>query len=306
MPRNGDWGAVPPGPTLRAPTILGEILRTTRSITLAMATTAAIGAFAVLPVSAALASGSHDEDAPSTTTSVTTAPTETGDEVEAGDQDETETGDDHGGSRGDDVRATVAAPHAVKVRAAGSDAVRVTWEVERGAVAATGYTVELRTGPKGPATAVATATEPAGALQHVFTSLDPDTLYAAVVTASYAGGATSAKQSNAVRTDRTAERTVADKAADKAEHEQHAAKKAEKRAAKAAKKAAKLAAHAQRHADKAARKAAKRAAKAARHAAKVAEHAKHRADSAAKRAAKATRMADVADAAETESESEAD
>ena len=252
-------------------------MRTTRSITLAMATTAAIGAFAVLPASAALASGASDDPSSSSTT-VTTAPT------------------------GDDAGGTIAGLHAVKVRAAGSDGVRVTWELERGAVAATGYTIELRTGPKGRSTPAATADEPAGVLQHAFSGLDPDTLYTAVVTATYPDGAVSARGSNAARTDRTAERTAADKAAGAAEHEQHAAKKAEKQAAKAAKKAAKLAARAQRHADDAARTAAKRAAKAARHAAKVAEHAKHRADSAAKRAATADRAADAADAAESESE----
>ena len=292
-------------PTLRAPTILGEILRTTRStITVAMATTAAIGAFAVLPMSAAFASG-HDDDAPSTTTTATTAPADDHDEVEAGDQDEQETGDT-GGSHGGDAHASIAGLHAVKIRATGSDGVRVTWELERGTVAATGYSIELRTGPKGRSAVATAATEPAGALQHVFAGLDPDTLYSAVVTAAYPDGTVATRDGNAARTDRTAERTVADTAAGTAEHAQHAAKKAAKEAAKAAKKAAKLTAHAKRHADQAARKAAKRATRAARHAAKVAQHAKHRADSAAKRAAKADRVADAADAAETESESEDD
>jgi septal ring factor EnvC (AmiA/AmiB activator) len=266
--------------------ILGETVRTTRSITLAMATTAAIGAFAVLPVSAALASDDDDDTA---TTTSTTAP--------ADDRDEAETGDD---------ATSIARLHDVRIRAVDDDIVHVSWALEHGGTAATGYSVQLRTGPKGRSTSVVTATEAAGVLQHDFSSLDPDSLYSAVVTATYPDGTTSVRQSNAARTDRTVERTAADEAVDTAEHAQHDAKQAAKAAAKAAKKAAHAAAKAQHRSDHATKKAAKHASALAKKATKAAARLKHEAEKATKRAARADHRADDADDAASESEIEND
>ena len=261
----------------------------THSIALALATTAAVAAFALLPAAGALA----DDSAPTSTPTSTTTP------------DGTSTigpsTTDPSGDRTTDEGTEPIRLHEVKVRSIDADTVRVTWALEGTGAAPTGYTIALRTGPSGISTVVQTAAEPAGAVQHDFIGLDPATLYSATVTGTEADGSTLVAQSNAVRTDRTAERKAADTAGEAAKQAEHEAANAAKVAKRAAKRAAEIVARSQQRSDRAATAAARQAVHLATKATRAAARLEREAARAAARSVRADHVADAADQAASES-----
>ena len=236
-------------------------------VAVAMATTAAISAFALLPMSSAFADDQPVAGQTQPTADDTTTPV-------ADDQNDDQTGD---GSESDDQDQTapVVAFTRVHVERRGDDAVRVDW---RFSAPATGFSVTVTSSVGGTVTSAAL---PADATSVVIPTLAPDTRYTAKVTALLADGTSVVSdRSNTAHTDRSA----AGKAAEKA---QKAAKQAAKRAKQLAEQAAKAAKHAQHAAGKAAKKAAKQAAAAARAAAKATRTAHDLEHAAAKAATRA-------------------
>ncbi|MDQ1662727.1 MAG: Fibronectin type domain, partial [Blastococcus sp.] len=204
------------------------------SIALALTTTLAVGAFAVLPVTTALASDTGDQATVETTAPLTVP----------------------------------AAPTHVKTRTLDADQVRVTWRAgSDGGSAITGFTVVV-TSSSGVATS-ADALPTDRSVQ--IAGLVSDTRYRATVTATNTVGTSAASiVSNTARTDRSALGKAADRAEKAAAQAEHDAAKAAKNASKAAKKAAKAQTKA---AKKAAHQAAALARLAARQAAALAKKA---------------------------------
>ncbi|HEV7624677.1 MAG TPA: fibronectin type III domain-containing protein [Amnibacterium sp.] len=222
------------------------------TIAVAMATAAAVGAFALLPLTAAFA-----DDVPQAGPTLT---------------DPSSASDDASDDQG---TTSVAAIDQVKVRPLDSDRVQVAWRLDDGdATTITGYQVVLTSDVGG--TLSTTVTDPA--LRSVIVAtLAPDTRYRATVTPLLAGGTGVAVTSGWTHTDRSR----LGKAAEQADRDAKAAARAADRLAKDAARAADRAQQAAKHAAKQAEHTAKAAARAA---------AKQAAD-VAKRAARAEHMA---------------
>ncbi|HEY0373533.1 MAG TPA: fibronectin type III domain-containing protein [Amnibacterium sp.] len=240
------------------------------TVFVAMATTAAIGAFALLPLPAAIADDAPQQDqtqvdpAPSDTPQVTDSPAA---DDPAHDQEADDPADDQ-------ATTSVAAIDQVQARGRNSDQVQVTWRLDDGDTSAiTGFQVVLTSSVQG----TVTVSVDASVRSVVVATLAPDTRYRATVTPILSAGTGVAATSGWAHTDTSR----LGKAAEKADRDAKAAQKVADRLAKDAAKAAARAKHA-----------ADQAAKHTQHAAKAAAKvAAKQATDAVKRAAKAARVA---------------
>ena len=252
-------------------------------VAVAMATTAAISAFALLPMSSAFAddqpvAGQTQPAADDTTTPApddTSTPSTDDSSTPAADDQSDDQSESDDQSDDQDQSAPVVAFSRVHVERDGDDAVLVDW---RFSAPATGFSVTVTSSVGGTVTSDPL---PAGATSVTIRTLAPDTRYTATVTALLADGTSVvSERSNTVHTDKSATGKAAEKA-------QKAAKQAAKRAKQLAEQAAKAQKRAQ-HADgKAAKVAAKQAAAASRAAAKATRTAHDLEHAAAKAASRA-------------------
>ncbi|MCU1475164.1 fibronectin type III domain-containing protein [Amnibacterium sp.] len=240
------------------------------TIVVAMATTAAVGAFALLPLSAAIA---DDAPQPGQTQTDPSPSVPATDDQQPQVSDSPAADDQDSDADAPENTASVAAIDQVKVRSLDSDRVQVSWRLDDGdATPVTGFQVVLTSSVGG--TVSATVSDPAQRTLNVGT-LAPDTRYRATVTPTLATGIGVAVTSGWAHTDTSRLGKVAEKADRDAKAAQKAADRLAKDAAKSAARAKQAAQHAAKHAEHAAKAAAKDAAKQAADAAKRAAKAAH-------------------------------